>query len=581
MKSPPAGAASRQACRPCVSETSFYMRRLQLLLTCALLAPHLAAAQSATKPGGGAAETSGQTALLALLFDLQALDAEASKLNQPLARARAKIEIADAAWPVEREWAKKLLREAYESTFPDEKEREHLRQESLGSKPHPPTGVERARTEARNRVFAVAGRDSAFAGELTALGARELGRVEESERGRDLAMQSLRAGDLTAASKYASSSIKAEPTQGAAWEIIPNIAARDRAAADRLLLEYIERLRGTPLSATDGSAMRVHLFLYSLMMGRSGDNGPPVPPPGPGVLKAYASYVVESMTQLSQREPESLKSLRTFLLAAWLPLRQYAPELTDAFMELERWSRRPGEDGGLPTEHDAEARKARREEAVRQAIKNGQPDDDTIGVAVGHKDFIAARKLIDLLPDPDKKLRLTDWVNAEESLTLAAKGDASEAEKLARLLTRGESVLRVYPVLIGRCVRSKDASCVTLLADQAVKQLRRAPDAGGSALSLGAMANALSPVNEGLAFDVLDEAVAAANAGKLGESELGHLSIEPEVFKTLAAIDAGRARQAAQGLKAPAARVTALAATYQRAAKSPAKVNESAPRLKS
>lgn len=120
---------------------------------------------------------------------------------------------------------------------------------------------------------------------------------------------------------------------------------------------------------------------------------------------------------------------------------------------------------------------------------------------------------------------------------------------------------------------------VFAVADQAVKQLGRAPVAAELALSLGALANALAPVNEGLAFDVLDEAVAAANAGKLEESELCHLSIEPEVFKTLAAKDDVRARQAAQGLKVPAARITALAATYQREVKSPAK--ENVPRLKS
>ncbi|MCA1629857.1 MAG: hypothetical protein LC774_05845, partial [Acidobacteria bacterium] len=554
------------------------MRRLQLLLTCVLLAPQLAAAQGAAKPSGSTGETGNQTSRLALLFDLQGLDADASKLNQPLARARARMEIADAAWLIDREWAKKLLRDAYELTFPEEKERERLRQEPVGSKPLPPTDVERARTNLRNRVFAVAGRDSDFADELRALGAQELGRVEESERDRSLAWQALRAGDLAAASRYVSLSIKAEPTQGAAWEIIPNVAARDRAAADRLLLEYIEQLRGTPLSMTNGSAPRVHLFLYSLMMAGSGGNDRPLPPPGLSVLKAYVGYVVESMTQLSQREPESLRSLRTFLLAAWVPLKQYAPELTGAFMELERLSRRPGEDAGLPTERDAEARKARREESVRQAIKNGQPDDATIGLALGHKDFAAARKLIGLLPAGEKKLRLTDWVNAEESLSLAAGGEAVEAEKLARLLTEAESVRRVYPVLIGKCIKAKDSSCATLLTDQAVKQLRRATDGEALALSLCALANALAPVNEGSAFDVLEEAVAAANTGRVEESELGRLSIEPEVFKMLATKDKERARQVAQGLKPPAARITALAATYQQEAKSPAKENVPQPK---
>jgi hypothetical protein len=64
---------------------------------------------------------------LALLTDLQALDAKAVKLDKPLARAAARAEIADAAWELEPEWAKILLTEAYRLTFPEEKAAAKLR----------------------------------------------------------------------------------------------------------------------------------------------------------------------------------------------------------------------------------------------------------------------------------------------------------------------------------------------------------------------------------------------------------------------------------------------------------------------
>jgi hypothetical protein len=253
----------------------------------------------------------------ALLFQLRALDSEASELRKPLARSRAKVEIADAAWTLDREWAKKLLREAYELTFPEEAERDRLRQEVIGARPKPPTDMEWARTQMRDRVFVVARRDKAFADELGLLGARELGRAEEDERNRNLASQALRAGDAQLAGEYVSLSITAEPTRGTAFEMIPNIAKLDRAVADRLILEYIGRLRGTPISMSNGSALRVHLFLHGMMAGGyPGKDGRPVPPPGPAVARAYVSYVVESMTALGQSEPQSLRTLRTFLLAA-------------------------------------------------------------------------------------------------------------------------------------------------------------------------------------------------------------------------------------------------------------------------
>jgi hypothetical protein len=541
-----------------------------------LLALPAAYAQTSTgKPGGDADLVIKRNDLL---FDLQALNDEARKLDKPLAQARVKVEIADAAWSLDKEWAKRLLRDAYELTFPDKEERDSLRQEAVGARSRPPTKLEWARTELRNRVFTVAGRDKDFAAELSAHGAQELGRIEEVERQRNLALQALRTGEIDVAARYAALAIKAEPTQGAVFEIVPNIARRDRAAADNLLLEYIEQLKSTPLSMTNGSALRVHFFLSNMMAAHVGSDGQQVQPPSPAVLKAYVNYVVESMAQLSQREPDSLKTLRPFLLAAWPLLPQYAPELTSTFMELERLSRRPGENASLPSASDTEARKTRRTEQLQQAIKSGRSDEALVGLAVGQKDFVSARKLIDLLSNEEQKLRLTDWIDAEEALSLIAKGDDTGAEKLALALTKDESILRVYPILIEKCTKRKDGSCATLLADRAVKQLRRATDETTLASSFSILANAIAPSNEGLAFEMLDEAVTAANAHNLEASDLGRLAIEPEVFKKLAAKDEARAHQSAQSLKESTVRIAALAAVLQQQADALAKENAARPK---
>jgi hypothetical protein len=77
-----------------------------------------------------------------LFFELRALDAEAAELRKPRARARAKVEIADAAWSLDMEWAKKLLREAYELTFPEDEERDRLRRQAIGEGVRPPTELE-------------------------------------------------------------------------------------------------------------------------------------------------------------------------------------------------------------------------------------------------------------------------------------------------------------------------------------------------------------------------------------------------------------------------------------------------------
>ncbi|HZG50858.1 MAG TPA: hypothetical protein VEZ40_01870 [Pyrinomonadaceae bacterium] len=548
------------------------MRRIQLLLAFILFTTCASHAQTvAAKPDG---EAEAMQKRNALRFDLQALEAEALKLLPPLAQARARVEIADAAWTIDREWAKKLLREAYVLTFPEEKERERLRSQPIGAKQTPPTGLDWPRTEMRNRVFAVAGREKAFADELTSFGARELGRVEQVERYRSLALQSLRAGDIETVSKYTSLSIKAEPTVMTLVEIIPNLAKQDQAAADKLLMEYIEELRVTPLSMATVSATRVHIFLFSMMAGHLGHREQTAPP-NPALIKAYASYVVESMTQVARSEPESFKNLRTYLMYAWLPIKQYAPELTGAFMELEKLSRRPGDDGSLPRPgSDAETRRAREDAAIKEALKSGQPNDDVIGRALGRQDFVNLRKLIELLPDGEKKSSLIERVNADESLSLAAKDDGAGAEKPAQLLRQAESILRVYPTLIGGCVKRKDGACANALAYQAVKQLKAsAPNSPALALSLSGLAQAIAPANVELAFEALDEAVAAANANPCKDAELGRPGIDAEIFKTLAAKNEARALQSANALKERLPRIAALAAMYRARAEAFGKEN--------
>src|SRR5438045_3186119 len=53
-----------------------------------------------------------------LISDLQFLNRETLRFNDPLAVALAKAEIADAAWQLDKAWAKKLLRAAYELALP-------------------------------------------------------------------------------------------------------------------------------------------------------------------------------------------------------------------------------------------------------------------------------------------------------------------------------------------------------------------------------------------------------------------------------------------------------------------------------
>ncbi|HEX8128559.1 MAG TPA: hypothetical protein VF527_05605, partial [Pyrinomonadaceae bacterium] len=308
-----------------------------------------------------------------LLSEMQSLENEAAKIDKPLALALAKAEIAASAWTLDKAWAKKLLREAYELTFPEESERMRLRNRLVGAALTAPVSGEVARHAVRSRVLTIAAQDNAFAEELIRLGLEQLGKMEAHQTYTGLAVKAAQSGDIETASRYALEAFEAEPTLITAGAVITDIAARDRKAADQLILQYIERLRSTPISLIDQSAIRTFFLLNDLVFRynsssltssdrRADPRYGQISPPGHAVMRAYISYVIETIAKMEQREPGSLIKNRGFLLMAGTLLKQYAPDLAPAFYELERLSRRPGDDSPLPTlESMKEAAKSRDE----------------------------------------------------------------------------------------------------------------------------------------------------------------------------------------------------------------------------
>jgi len=524
-----------------------------------------------------------------LLSDLQVLDTKSVKLDNGLARAAAKAEIAAALWSLDNGRAKVLLRDAYKLTLPDEAQSKS-HDIPVGAPPTPPGKEEVNRNLVRSRVLEIAGRDKSLANELTALGAQRLGRQEQIFMYESLVSKSIADGDNQAAGGYILKAIEAEPTLMNAGDLILDVAARDRTAADKLIIEYVRRLRTITLSQTNYSAGRVYFMVENLMFpGRRimmmrkalshGDPNQRIPPAGEAAIKACMSYLIESMSSLEQREPGSALGLRDVLLPLWLPLKQYTPELTGSFLELEKLSRRPGENASLPQRKNEQANKsdANYEKRVKEALDSDKPDDLTINFALGRGDFDKARKLIDKLPDGAQKTQFIEDVNTREAISLATKGDTLGAESLAEKLSKAVSVLQVYPVIINKCAAKKDNQCATVAFYQALRQLKNAdvtpntPPAGipqsmvatskefdPVLSSLGKLAKAVLPISDEFALQALDEMVQAANRSELDTSQ-GRTGFEADVFKLIAAKNEGRAQQAALNLKDELRQIVALA----------------------
>lgn len=558
-------------------------QRLTLLCALLLLPPPAATYRAQTAPGapGGAAKTpdvnEAELKRLTLLADLQSLATESAELEEPLARALAKAEIADAAWRLDASWAKQLVREAFELTLPGEEE---------AKKRVAQPAADPARDAVRARVLQVAAHDPALAKELGLSGAGRLGQRESQLNYGALAGQALQQGDTAGAGRFIEQSIRIDPTQMDAGFSIVQLAARDRAAADRLIITYLETLRGVPLNSS--TAARTYVMLGYLVFPSSTPaiEGVPrnVAPPGPAVMKAYVGFMIESLDRLEQSEPGSLQRLRPILLNVWPVLKQHAPELTGAFLQVEARSRRPGEDASLPGGSIEALNKEGYEKRLKAALDSDRPDTLTIYAAINKGDFGPARRMIDKLDSGSQKSQLLEAVNAGEALSLADKGDLTKAGQLARELTQAVSLMRVYPVIVGKCVALKDRTCAADSVYQAIRQLKEAGNSAPAApagvpasmlptgrefdpvaLSLCKLAKSVAPIDGELALNVLDEVVQAANRSEVDTTQ-GRTGLEMDVFKLLAAVDETRVYQAAGGLRQRLPRIVALATLGKRRA---------------
>lgn len=202
------------------------------------------------------------------------------------------------------------------------------------------------------------------------------------------------------------------------------------------------------------------------------------------------------------------------------------------------------------------------EDQVKAALSGRRPDDMTIMFAIGRDDFENARKMIELLPDGERKARHADSVNAREAVSLADRNETTKAERLALQLIGARAILEAYPAIIEKCVAAEDLACASNLTYQAMKQLRRAPDADLAPLGLSRPAKSVAPLDETLALEVLDEAVRAANLSDMDTNQ-GRVGIDSEIFRTLAPKNEARVKQAAAALKDRLQNIVANAAIYQ------------------
>jgi hypothetical protein len=529
-----------------------------------------------------------------LLADLRALASEAKELRAPLDAASAKAEIAAAAWTLDREWAKRLLREALPLTFPEEVDRPKQREHAVGARLQMGPLEDRARALVRGRILKIASAEPAFARELADSTAREMGAVEEVDQYTQLASAAAGEGRIDDAGDLIRHAIETEPTLIGIGFVINEVAAHDRAAADRLMLDYINSLRALPLSVftePNDAGLRVPFSFMSMLNPAEPFFGTPtaMPPPGREVVRAYIGFVMDTISRAEQSHAD-VTHMRPMLVMLWPYVAEYAPELTSQFNALERATRTPGaRPPSLQSLSEmGKASNKRYEERLKAARETKDPTAVEMAAtsAMQRNDFDEARKLIELLKDEHLKSQLSEMADEKESLYLTNRGELAGAQKLARQLTRPDSVMRAYPPLIRRLAKNGDAADAQFLTYDALQRLKTSAEKESgndtyvpsllasfassirlfkqspALVALSELALAAEPAGGETALDVLDAIAETANKARI-TSEMGSANFNAEAFAKLAAKDEARVRSAAARFEDRLQRIVALAASYR------------------
>lgn len=504
-----------------------------------------------------------------LLSEVKTLALEIPKLDSSLARAMAAAEIADAAWMLDRKWSKTLLREAYALTHLTEEEQRRIGAEPPGTPPRQPTVITRARSEVRKRILSVARRDRTFANQLLTDTSARVSKDDRQMMYGQITQMALDDGDNEAAVSSIHDNMAIDPTAMMLVELVGKLALKDRAAADKLVLQFIVKLPNTQLAGGKLGRIRAEIVLRFLVFPNSffPDLANPIPNPGPEVMRAYVRYVIESLSLIAQTEPVTLAAHRSNLLTAWLPLNQYAPEFKDRFMQLEAASRSPGKDASLPTQSYEEVDRELLRERETEALNSSAPNEQVIDSLINRGEFETARKLIDKLPDGRTKSQFTEKANQREAISLAEKGDLLGAQNLAERLTLVYSIRQVYPAIVRAFAAKKDQAGAAAVVNQAVKQLERVSILQWETIvPLSLLAEALMPIDALRAAEIVDDVVVRVNRASRDTTD-GHASVNSALFRVFASNDEVRARSAAQSFTDRFQRVVALAAVYQWKAK--------------
>ncbi len=573
------------------------------------------------KPSAAAKAKAEQQQALALSL-LVSLSNEARSFRDQTLRARTLAHIADGMWRVDPDQSRTLFQKAWEAAVVADEDALRLFNEDMQRQKASGRGaVGSLPPDLRSEVLRLAAkRDRALGEELLeklnrdkgedtsnapGLGRLEVFKLSEAMAQRlSLARQLLEA-DVPRALEFADPALTGVSMQGLSF--LSSLREKDSAAADQRFLRILGAAATDMLAdANTVSLLSSYVFTPQIFItiDRNGgtstsqmDRSGPAPAVTPELRNAFFSVATQIlMRPLAPPEQDKTTSGiegKYLIIKRLFPLfEQYAPKATTEMIRAQlsalspsvREEIRKRDDDNMrrgirPEEEPADTEQSLLDRISRAKTSAGR---DQLYVELTMRTLQRgdprARDFVDKLEDPELRKQVRPYVDASLVVNYIEKKKVEEAIILARAgeLTHFQRVWALSR--IARLLGESDRQRALDLSDEAATEARRI---GGSdpdrPRALIGVANAFYPLDRNRAWEIVGEAVRAANSveGFSGQDSRIMLRLEtpymssirtnstenfdlPSMFRTLTKEDYQRAVGLAQNFEADSPRATAL-----------------------
>lgn len=497
-----------------------------------------------------------------IISNYNSLDSATIKLDGNIARAVAKIEIADGLWLLDQPKAERLLIEALQLIRPELGEQK-TKGTAIAGGLYAPSKIDMSRDSIRRSVFRIAYRDPDFRQRLLKIAAELSGNEDDAKNNMDMAMAALNDGNVPLARQFITNAGTGGFNSNLGYTLY-TLALQDREAADSILLSLFAELRSQTFTPRTISSM-MSTFEWPVFGNYFfAPPGQPDIPASPTVIRAYLILMLDKIEETGRMQPGNFQEMRGTLVSLWRRIVIHAPELTERFMMLEALTRTDPNNSNLPELPSPERQQKLDDSLIERAEKNRNPLDveGAIKILIKRKDFGEAHRFARFLQDDRRRIRAADSIHSAEADHNIEQKEFELAESFIPKIADFRIALAVSDRILNHYIKDTENEKARDLTQRVYRRLKSFEDDTAIAIALGRFALTVSKYDHDTAFEILFESVNILNRTK-SDKDQSILDIHPGFFRQMAEIDLDRTKELAAGLHDELRRIAAFATIYK------------------